>query len=106
MSQKVFEMVKLDKYPKRKINTNIILMKEVDYVIYYPYRSVRVMDTFMSISRDTDVGNELYYGLLKLFHTDGDNHHAYGLFDVNGKPIMYIWFEDNDILFGRTISYN
>lgn len=98
-----FEMVKLDKYSKRKIGNDISLLKGVDSVIYYPYRKARVNGLFMSINRDTSVGKELYEGLLKLFDTDGDNHHAYGLFDKDKHPIMYIWFEDQKILFGKSI---
>ena len=103
MSNKVFEMVKLDKYSKRKISNNISFKREVDYVEYYPYRSVKVQDEFMTINLDTDIGMELRNGLADLFHADGDNHHGYGLFDKDKHPIMYILFEDQKILFGKSI---
>ena len=98
-----FKMVKMDNYAKRQISDNISFLKGVDSIIYYPYRKARVSGLFMSINRDTSVGKELYEGLLKLFDTDGDNHHCYGLFDKYDHPIMYIWFEDQKILFGKSI---
>lgn len=101
-----FKMVKMDNYAKRQISDNISFLKGVDSIIYYPYRKAIVSGLFMSINRDTSVGKELYEGLLKLFDTDGDNHHVYGLFDVAGLPIMYVSFSDNKVLFGRTIEFD